>query len=80
MGGTLEQHPRLASTKRTRTWGTRLAPDGFFEFRALARGVYALSPSVKGYDVSGAQSMEFLIEGDVSNLEVMLQPVARWKR
>jgi hypothetical protein len=57
-----------------------LAPDGFFEFRGLARGVYALSPSVKGYDVSGAQSMELLIEGDVSNLEVMLQPVARLKR
>ena len=51
-----------------------LAPDGQFEFRGLGRGVYRLSPSVKGYEVRNPESMEMLIEGNVSDLAVMLQP------
>jgi hypothetical protein len=57
-----------------------LAPDGLFEFKGLARGVYRLSPSVKGYEVRDAYSMELLIEGDVSNLAVVLQPASPVKR
>jgi hypothetical protein len=51
-----------------------LAPDGRFEFSGLARGVYGLAPSVKGYEWRDNQSTELLIEGDVSNLAVLLQP------
>jgi hypothetical protein len=51
-----------------------LAPDGLFEFKGLGRGVYSLSPSVKGYEVQDTQSTELLIEGDVSELAVFLQP------
>jgi protocatechuate 3,4-dioxygenase beta subunit len=57
-----------------------LAPDGLFEFRGLARGVYSLSPSVKGYEVRDTESSELLIEGDVSNLAVLLQPATPVKR
>ena len=57
-----------------------LTPDGHFEFKGLGRGVYSLSPSVKGYEVQDTQSMELLIEGDVSNLAVWLQPATPMKR
>ncbi len=57
-----------------------LAPDGHFEFKGLGRGVYRLSPSVKGYEVQDTQSIELLVEGDVSNLEVLLQPATPMKR
>jgi len=57
-----------------------LSPDGLFEFKGLARGVYSLSPSVKGYEVPDTQSRELLIEGDVSNLTVLLQPATPTKR
>ena len=58
----------------------KLTPDGHFEFKGLGRGVYSLSPSVKGYEVQDTQSMELLIEGDVSNLAVWLQPATPMKR
>lgn len=51
-----------------------LAPGGLFEFKGLARGVYSLSPSVKGYEMRDTESLELLIEGDVSNLALLLQP------
>ena len=57
-----------------------LPSDGLFEFRGLARGVYSLFPSVKGYEVRDPQSMELLIEGDVSSLAVLLQPATPVKR
>ena len=58
----------------------RLAPDGLFEFKGLTRGVYSLAPSVRGYEWRDNQSMELLIEGDVSNLAVLLQPATPMKR
>src|SRR5260370_30308636 len=48
-----------------------LAPDGLFEFKGLTRGVYTLSPSVKGYEPRDAQSLQLLIEGDVNNVAVV---------
>ena len=57
-----------------------LSPSGVFEFKGLTRGVYTLAPSVKGYEVRDRQSTEILIEGDVSNLAVLLQPVTPMKR
>ena len=57
-----------------------LAPDGLFEFKGLTRGVYSLAPSVKGYEWRDNQSTELLIERDVSNLAVLLQPANPMKR
>jgi hypothetical protein len=57
-----------------------LDPDGQFEFKGLARGVYTLSPSVKGYEVRDAQSMELLMDGNINSLNVMLQPATPRKR
>jgi hypothetical protein len=57
-----------------------LPPDGFFEFKGLARGVYDLVPSVKGYVWLDNQTAELLIEGEVSNLTVLLQPATSMKR
>jgi hypothetical protein len=57
-----------------------LSPDGFFEFKGLAPGVYGLGPSVKGYEPMDTQSMEFLIQGDVSSLNLLLRPAASMKR
>lgn len=57
-----------------------LSPDGFLEFKGLARGVYRLGPSVEGYEPMDTQSMEFLIEGDVSSLNLLLRPATSMKR
>jgi hypothetical protein len=57
-----------------------LAPDGLFEFKGLARAVYRLTPSVKGYEPRDPPAMELLMEGDVSNMEVLLQPAAALNR
>jgi hypothetical protein len=57
-----------------------LAPDGLFEFKGLARAVYSLTPSVRGYEWRDNSSKELLIQGNVSNLEVRLQPTTAIKR
>jgi hypothetical protein len=70
----------LSSDRGADSQTLALPPDGLFEFRGLARGVYRLLPSVKAYEVRDTQSMEMLIEGDVSNLAVLLQPATAMKR
>lgn len=70
----------LSSDRVRDNQAVMLAPDGLLEFKGLARGVYRLSPSVKGYEVRDIHSMELLIEGDVSDLAVLLQPAAPVKR
>jgi hypothetical protein len=53
-----------------------LPPDGKFEFKGLGRGVYNLTPAVKGYQVRGAEyGVEFLVEGDRDNFNVTMQAV-----
>jgi len=65
----------------SRPAGSRIiAPDGLFEFKGLGRGVYNLLPSVKGYDVRDTGSMELLIEGDVRDLVMLLQPATPIQR
>jgi hypothetical protein len=52
-----------------------LPPDGSFEFKGLASGIYTLSPAVKGYDRRDPeQRIELLIEGDTKDLNVTLSP------
>ena len=52
-----------------------LAADGSFEFKGVAKGVYSLSPNVRGYQtVDGEPGIEILVEGNVTNMRVMLRP------
>lgn len=52
-----------------------LPPDGAFEFRGLAKGVYTLSPAVKGYqEQDPEQRRELVIEGDRKDVTVVLYP------
>jgi hypothetical protein len=52
-----------------------LPPDGSFEFKGLANGVYTLSPAVKGYERRDPeQQIELLIEGDRKEFNVTLYP------
>lgn len=54
-----------------------LPPDGRFEFKGLARGVYEVLPAVKGYTPPDIQESELLIEGDVSDYAVVLRPESK---
>jgi protocatechuate 3,4-dioxygenase beta subunit len=51
-----------------------LDPDGRFEFKGLASGVYELGPGVKGYKIADWFTMEALVDRDIDNLIVTLQP------
>ncbi|SPE36509.1 exported hypothetical protein [Candidatus Sulfopaludibacter sp. SbA3] len=51
-----------------------LGPDGKFEFKGIAKGVYDLAPSVRGYRIGDANTMEELVDRDISGLMITLQP------
>jgi hypothetical protein len=55
-----------------------LPPDGAFEFKGLAKGVYSLGPAVKGYQPQDPERpTEFLIEGDRKDFNVTLHPAVK---
>ena len=54
-----------------------LGADGRFEFKGLARGVYDLAPSVKGYQLTDGRTMEKLIDQDVNDLTLRMLPAAK---
>jgi hypothetical protein len=57
-----------------------LGPDGSYEFRGLANGIYTLAPAVKGYEQKEPENqIELLIEGDRKDVNVTLFPVAAAK-
>jgi hypothetical protein len=70
----------LFSDRGSDSQSITLAPNGLSEFKGLGRGVYNLLPSVKGYDVRDTGSMELLIEGDVRDLVMLLQPATPSQR
>ena len=52
-----------------------LPPDGVFVFRGLAKGVYVLRATVKGYQPLDPEApAEFLLEGDRKDFNVTLVP------
>lgn len=56
-----------------------LGPDGEFEFRGLARGVYSVSPAVKGYiPLDPEKPLEFLIDRDRADANITLKPGSRF--
>lgn len=60
-----------------RAWDSQsitLAPDGRFEFKGLAKGVYEVFASVKGYRAPEGATGEVLVRGDVANFVVTMNP------
>jgi hypothetical protein len=55
-----------------------LPPDGAFEFKGLAKGVYVLSPAIKGYQAKDPeQPAEFLLDGDRKDFQITYYPTAK---
>jgi Carboxypeptidase regulatory-like domain len=60
-----------------RAWDSQIAainPDGTFEFRGLPKGVYELAPGVKGYRLREAAGIEALVDHDVNDLVIKMEP------
>lgn len=52
-----------------------LPPDGSYEFKGLAKGVYVLSPAVKGFQTQDPEhELEFVVDGDRQDFNVVLYP------
>jgi hypothetical protein len=52
-----------------------LPPDGAFQFGGLLKGVYILSPAVRGYAAKDAEyGIEFLVEGNRDDFNLTLHP------
>ena len=69
-----DMHVTLSSD---RAWDTQIAEigtDGRFEFRGLPRGVYEIAPAVRGYRLTEATGAEVLVNGDVGDFVVRMEP------
>jgi hypothetical protein len=53
-----------------------LAPDGSFEFKGLAKGVYSLGVGIKNYWMPEGSTGEVLVNRDVEGVSVLLEPTA----
>lgn len=51
-----------------------LAPDGSFEFKGLAKGVYSLAAGVRNYRIPEGSTGEVLVNRDVEGVTVLLEP------
>ncbi len=57
-----------------------LPPDGKFEFRGLEKGVYVLSPAIRGYQPADPeQPQELLIDGNREGFGLTLHPAPKSK-
>jgi hypothetical protein len=65
----------LSSDRASDTQTAVLDPEGRFEFKGLASGVYVISPSVRNYRSPDEFPREALVDHDVDNLVLTLQPV-----
>jgi hypothetical protein len=54
-----------------------IAPDGSYEFRGVADGVYSLSPAVRSYRAGDGFGIEILVKGDLNNVVVRMDPDLR---
>jgi hypothetical protein len=60
-----------------RAWDSQMAviaPDGGFEFHGLVNGVYTVGPAVKGYRAGDGFGVEKLINRDISDLVIRMDP------
>jgi hypothetical protein len=68
-----DMHMNLFSDRTDDMQSAVLSPDGRFELKGLAAGVYELAPSVRSYRGPDGPS-EVLVHRDVDNLVVTLDP------
>ncbi len=67
----------LSSDRGVDSQMTVLAGDGGFEFKGLASGVYSIEPGVRNYRFEGGFGQEALVNRDIDNLVLTLQPSKR---
>jgi len=51
-----------------------LGPDGTFEFKGLAKGVYELMPGVRNYQLADGDTGEVLVDRDRKNVVLRVEP------
>jgi uncharacterized GH25 family protein len=63
-----------------RAWDSQIVPiasDGSFEVRALPSGVYGITPGVKGYTPADGFEVEALVNKNVSDYVIRMQPQSK---
>jgi hypothetical protein len=51
-----------------------LGPDGTFEFKGLAKGIYTLMPGVRNYKLADGDTGEVLVDRDGKNVLLRVEP------
>ena len=69
-----DMHVNLGADRAWDNQSVIIAPDGSFEFKGLASGVYGVMPSVKGYTFGDGFGQEVLVHHDVNNVTIILHP------
>jgi len=69
-------HVTLVSDPGADTQLADLQPDGSFEFRGLSKGVYRLSPGVRGYQMPEDATGEVLVDRDRGDVIFRMQPAS----
>ncbi len=63
-----------------RVWDSQtvlIGSDGTFKFRSLPTGKYQIFPSVRGYRLQNNQrAIELMVDNDIDDLAVVLQPAS----
>jgi Carboxypeptidase regulatory-like domain len=66
---------RMTLSNESDSQMTPLVSDGSFEFSGLTKGVFVLSPGVRGYRVAEGNTGEVLIDRDRNDLVIRVEPV-----
>ena len=72
-----DMHINLSADRVIDSQSVMLDQEGRFEFKGLASGVYDLMPSVRNYKAGEEFAVEALVDRDIDNLVLTLQPVKR---
>ena len=70
-------HINLSADRAWDSQSVVLAPDGRFEFKGLASGIYSIQPSVKDYTFGDGFGQEVLVHQDLDNRVITLHPGKR---
>jgi hypothetical protein len=69
-----DTHVYLSADRVQDVQNVIIGQDGTFEIKGLAKGVYDFGASVKGYRFAQGQTVEVLVNRDVTDLVIHLQP------
>lgn len=67
----------LFTDRNSDTQMAALAPDGSFEFKGLAKGVYSLGPAVRGYRLANGSTGEVLVDRDRKQVTLRMEPAVQ---